>query len=100
MTEQCAFDQAIRNRSAIDGDKRLLAASAHGVDGFGDQLLTHACLALNQHCSRSWRNHFDGLQDFLHGRRFGDNRRGGLFLRGFLALFVPELLHTRFNPRV
>ena len=49
MAEQHRFDEILGDCAAIDGDHRLAAARARGVDRLGDHFLARAALALDQH---------------------------------------------------
>ena len=59
VAEQLAFDDAFRQRGAVEGDKRLFGLRAVVVNRAGDQLLADAALAEDQHR----RAGFDDLVD-------------------------------------
>src|SRR2546429_1202210 len=52
MPEELAFEERLRDRSAVDGNERLSASRAGRVDGPGDQLLAGAALAGDEHVAR------------------------------------------------
>src|SRR4029450_3863763 len=49
VPEQMALDQSFRDRGAVEGDERTIAARPREVQGAGDQLLAGAVLALDAH---------------------------------------------------
>ena len=53
VPEDLALEQRLRNRRAVDGDKRRLGARAELVDRLRDQLLARARLADDEH-RRRW----------------------------------------------
>src|SRR5581483_11574783 len=52
MTEQDRLDEGLRQRTAVHGNERLGAPRAAAVDGTGDQFLTDAGFAFDQHRDR------------------------------------------------
>ena len=51
MAKQLAFNERFRERGAVNSDKRPGTPRAQFVDGAGDQFLTRAALAGDQHAS-------------------------------------------------
>src|SRR5207253_767773 len=49
VAEQLGLQESLRDRPAVDREKRLAAPGALRVDGPGEQFLTRAALALDQH---------------------------------------------------
>src|SRR2546426_844976 len=63
VAEELGLDQLLRDRGAVDLDKRLLAPRRPGVDGSSDQLLAAAVLAANQHAAGRRRGGGDLLAE-------------------------------------
>ncbi len=68
MAEEFAFHQGGRDRGTIDGDQRLVTASAGGVNGPGDQFLARAGLTENQDGGISGRDLLHIAQNFFEPR--------------------------------
>src|SRR5262249_15278841 len=66
VAEQLAFDEALWDRAAVDGQERLVGASAMLVDRAGHELLALAAIA--EHKNRRIRssNASNALVDLLH----------------------------------
>src|SRR6056297_2249082 len=73
VTEELAFEQVLGHRSAIDPDKRAIAAIAGGMDGPGDHFLAHAGLAQYQHAHRRCGDRLDLRQGVLERRALADD---------------------------
>ena len=66
VAEQLRLDQRVRDRAAVDGYERLLAAGAQVMDGTGHELLAGAGLALDEDSERRVGDLLDLLDHFLH----------------------------------
>ncbi len=66
VTEQLGFEQRLRKRAAIDGDKRGWGAGAVVVDGACDQLLSGTALAGDEHTARLRRDRLNQIKDRPH----------------------------------
>src|SRR5207253_3832887 len=73
VAEQLAFEQVLRDGSAIEGQERRLGSRAVLVDGAGDQLLAGAARTGDQHWDILSRDAADGLVDLAHGRAGADD---------------------------
>jgi hypothetical protein len=71
VTEQLARRELSRERTAVDRDE-LAGPRTGAVNGLGDQLLTGAGLAENQHGARRARDLLDLLIHGQHRRRLAD----------------------------
>ena len=59
-------------RSAIDGNERLVAEDARKVDGLGDQFLARAAFAENEHGMRALSGFGDDAVELFHIGRAPD----------------------------
>src|SRR5438093_8640863 len=66
VTEELRLDQGVRDRAAVDRDKRLLASSTQLMNRASDELLAGAGLALDEHSQRGLGHLLDLLDDLLH----------------------------------
>src|SRR5256884_5568988 len=66
VAEQLRLDQRVRDRTAVDGDERLVAASAQMMDRAGHELLAGAGFALDEDRERRVSHLLDLLGDLLH----------------------------------
>ena len=73
--EEFGFQQILRNRAAVDGHERPVAAMAAGVDGPRHQLLASAGLTVHQHRRHAAGHLGHALLHALHGRRIADKPR-------------------------
>src|SRR4051794_16033947 len=67
VAEQLGFDQVGRNRAAIDGDKRLLRALTHLVNGAGNEFFAGSALADDEDGGIRGGHFLDHLVERLHG---------------------------------
>ena len=74
MAEDFAFNQRLRDSSAVDGDEWLRLAGTERVNGAGDQLFASAALAGDEYRCGAGRNHFNQAKDFLHALGRSDQR--------------------------
>ena len=72
VTEQLTLHEVLRDRSAVDGHKRLVAPEAVPVDGLGDHLFAGTVFAHNQHVDVSGRDLHNRGPDLLNGLRTSD----------------------------
>ena len=82
MPKQYTFDQTLRNRTAVDGDKRKRKPITHRMDGACCQLLSYAGFTFNQDCCGGRRQGFDGGEYRLHGSG-SCNQNGALEIAGW-----------------
>jgi hypothetical protein len=68
VAEQLAFDHGRRDRSAVHGDERLLAAAAQGVDRLGHDFLAGARLPGEEDAGLGAGHAADQVVHLLHGR--------------------------------
>ena len=73
VAEQFAFDQRRHERSAVDGNERLVAENAGEVNRLRDQLLACAAFAQNQHRMHALSGFRDDAVKLLHLRRAPDD---------------------------
>jgi hypothetical protein len=66
VAEQFRFQQAFRQRRAVDPDEGLFFPRTEHVDGAGNQLLAGAAFAPDQHGRAKGRHAVDLGQDLLH----------------------------------
>ena len=89
--EQLAFEQRLRQRRAVDGDERPLAARQM-MKELGHQLLARAALAAHQDVDASRRHPLDDVQHPPHAGGVGDDAPSADFLgkaalEGLVLLF-------------
>src|SRR5262249_17616274 len=100
MTEQLAFEQAGRDRRAIELDQRAFAPGAQVVNGAGDQLLARAGFAANQDGRIGGRDRLDLFEDaFQRGTGADDLLEvpGGLNLLFEIELLFGQFVFQRFD---
>jgi hypothetical protein len=73
VAEELAFDQAGRDRGAVDLDEGLAAARGAEVEGAGDELLAGAALGGDEDGGGAGGDLVHGLADRLHVRRAADH---------------------------
>ena len=73
VAEQLAFQQALRDGGAVDGQERPVGPAAVVVESAGDQFLAGAALAEDQHVHVLRRDAADRLAHLLHDRRAADD---------------------------
>src|SRR3989442_14442123 len=66
VAEELRLDQGVRDRAAVDSDKRLLASSTQLMNRASDELLASARLALDENSQRGVGHLLDLLDDLLH----------------------------------
>src|SRR2546425_2126852 len=66
VAEELRLDQGVRDRAAVDSDKRLLASGAQMMDRPSDEFLARAGLALDEDSERGVGHLLDLLDDLLH----------------------------------
>jgi hypothetical protein len=66
VAEQLRFDQRCGDCAAVDGDERLVAPAAQGMNRFCTQLLAGAALAGDQDADCSGSDANDALEDVVH----------------------------------
>ena len=66
IAEELRLDQGVRDRAAVDSDKRLLASGTQLVDGPSHELLAGAGLALDEDGERRVGHLLDLPDDLLH----------------------------------
>src|SRR5437899_1021601 len=66
IAEELRLDQGLRDRAAVDRDKRLLASGTQLMDGASHELLASAGLALDEDGERGLRHLLDLLDDPFH----------------------------------
>ena len=81
VAEEFAFEQGFRERRAIDGDERLIAAGAQVVNRAGHDFLARTVLAENQHGQIGIGDAARGRTQRVDRRRIADepHARGGFF---------------------
>src|SRR5262249_61297460 len=85
VAEQIALQQVLGNGRAVEGQERRLRPWAVLVDGAGDQFLTGATLARDQHGERLASNAADRLAHLAHGGATADDATLSVLVhRGFL----------------
>ena len=82
VTEQFGFDDAFRQRRAIDLDEGVFGARRIFVNGAGEQLLAGAGLAAQQHGGVGLGRQFDARQQGLDRRAFAKDEVGFAARRG------------------
>src|SRR5262245_30201874 len=75
VAEQLGFDQLFRQGGAVDLDELFFRAQRIEMEGVGDQLLTGARFADDQHVGVALGDAFDSLVDHLHRLRRADDAR-------------------------
>jgi hypothetical protein len=65
VTEEFAFKQSERDRSAVDFDERMIAPPAETVNGAGNKLFASAGFTLNVNGAVRWRYDLDLGEDVL-----------------------------------
>src|SRR5437879_3770819 len=66
IAEELRLDQGVRDRTAVDGDKRLLASGTELMDRPRDEFLAGAGLALDEACEARVGHSPDLLDNLLH----------------------------------
>ena len=66
IAEELRLDQGVRDRAAVDGDKRILASGTELMDRPRDEFLAGAGLALDEDCERRVGHLPDLLDNLLH----------------------------------
>ena len=74
VAEQFALDEVRVQRRDVDGQERLAAPRAVGVDRAGDEFLAGAALAGDEHARVGRGDQRDPLEDGLHRRAAADDR--------------------------
>src|SRR4051812_45598403 len=72
VAEQLTFEQPIRNRRAVDGDKRSVTPRALRVNELRDKLFSGARLAGNQHGCVGLRDTLNVRTSFANGSTVTD----------------------------
>jgi hypothetical protein len=93
VTEQLGFEQAFRNRAAVERDEPILAPRAGEVDRAGNHFLPGAGLAANQDGRRCSRDGVDQLEERAHARAAPDHRARSVAVIELLpqvGVLVPE----------
>ncbi len=86
VSEQFRFQQLLRQRAAVDSDKRLAGARTGGMDRFRQHLFSCAALSIDQHADVRLRHHVRLLQQTLHQRAAGDDRLPPGVIAGWRAV--------------
>src|SRR5262249_6254731 len=73
VAEKFGFEEARRNRGAIDFHESAFAARAEVVDGASDELLAGACFSENQDCGTGGSDELDLSERALEGGTFADD---------------------------
>src|SRR5262249_31685802 len=73
MAEELALDERGRERRAVEGDERRLAAQREPVDGAREELLAGAALAEDEHARVRGRDALHHGEELLHRRRLADD---------------------------
>ena len=73
VAEQLALEQRLRERGAVDGEKRSLGARAGAMDAARDQLLAGSGLALDENGDGRTRGALHEREDRHHARRASDD---------------------------
>ncbi len=105
VTEEFAFKQVNRNSGRVHHLERTPDALTVVVDGAGDELLSRAALALDEHRGVGCRHAADRLQDLPHAVRDTDDlphlvEASQLFLHGGDAASQRNLLPHPFQQEV
>src|SRR5476649_2183755 len=86
MAEQFAFEEVLRNRGTVDGEKGPGGAPAVVIDGARHQFLAGAAFAQDQAGDILRSDTADGLTYFQHGGTAADQRiRAKIVFRGIVA---------------
>ena len=72
MAEELALEQMLRDRAAIHGEENAIPPLTEMVDRAGDDLLTHAALASDQHRALRRRDPLYEVHDVAHRGRAPD----------------------------
>ena len=75
VAEQLGFEQVLRNRRAVDRDKRTVGSRTEHVQRAGEQLLAGAALAFEQHRRVGARRALQRDRHLLQPRVFADDLR-------------------------
>ena len=67
VAEQLTFNDPFGDGAAVDGNKRLAAPCACGMDRLGNDLLADTALPRDEHGDVGGRHLFDDLQNLPHG---------------------------------
>src|SRR5277367_885687 len=73
VCEELALEKVFGNGTAVDFDKRAFLAQTVFVDGAGNEFLTRAALAGDEHCGIRGRDELNLLFHFPHARAFAYN---------------------------
>jgi hypothetical protein len=92
VAEQLGFDQARRDRGAVDAQERKVAARRVEVDRARDQLLTDPALAEDEHGRPQWSDAQDAVEDGAH--------RGGVTDEVLDAVALRDLVLKESQARV
>ena len=77
VPEQLVFDQALRERAAVQGDERTVRSGAEAMQLPGDEFLSRSAFADDQHRARNLGDARDGVLEALHGRARAHQRGVG-----------------------
>src|SRR5262245_47669833 len=87
MAKKFAFDEVLRNRSAINFNKRSVSSRALAVKGPRDEFFARAAFPRNQHCGLSARHFPNQTAQLLH--RFAAPKK---FKAAVFGLFVAQIM--------
>ena len=73
MSEKLTFQERVRNRPAVNGNKGKMRSWALGVDGFGHQFFARAGFAGQKNGGVTQGHLEDKFKDFFHHRALSDN---------------------------
>src|SRR5215813_10020388 len=95
MTEQLALQQRLRERAAVDGDERPIAARSLEVDGARDQFLAGSGLAVDEDGDRRRDRRRQQTEQAPHRRAVADDlieaaETRDLFLQGLDDVAQPR----------
>ena len=103
VAEQFGFQQRLRERAAIDGDKWSLRPRAVFVNGARHQFLTGSAFAGDQHAAGLRRDRLDQVENRAHFRTLPDDvvqpRQAAQFAPEVACFFSPLQAFRNFRHR-
>src|SRR6266481_3642824 len=73
VSEEFAFEQRLRKRAAVDGNKGLAGSRGTGVDGPGDEFFTRSTFAEDQNRAAGGSDRAEGLLQFFERRTYAND---------------------------